>query len=117
MNPFLLVFITKLVTEMPEATGTPVSLGETAPKGQTAPKEQAVAAPRQQAAPKVQAAPQEQAVGENGGKRGTNKTMRINSGSSGGRMKDEWDRLVHEVMIEQTFYFGKGENEGTNMAG
>ena len=35
--------------------------------------------------------------------------MRINSGSSGGRMKDEWNRLVHEVMIEQMFYFGKGE--------
>ena len=35
--------------------------------------------------------------------------MRNNSGSSGGRMKDEWDRLVHEVMIEQMFCFGKGE--------
>ena len=37
-------------------------------------------------------------------------------------MKDEWDRLEHEVMIEQMFCFGKGEklshlkmgeNEGT----
>jgi hypothetical protein len=38
-------------------------------------------------------------------------------------MKDEGDRLVHEVMIEQMFFFDKGEklrvlklgeNEGTN---
>jgi hypothetical protein len=35
--------------------------------------------------------------------------MRNNSGSSGGRMKDERDRAVHEVMIEQMFCFGKGE--------